>query len=342
MGKMSREDLFREIGEIDEAYVEEARRAGRKRRAFPKAGRILAAAASLILCVGAGYAALSLTQDGMNNTGGTSGGAMEAAQDACSMAQENDQIADGAAPEEQESQVMAQPDRLADTALEAEEDMGQQVTDLSADIEGDAGEELEYKEDLEKESEIREDGAEGAGRDEETVQGAMAESVSNEADAMILTWEAARTDANYGRYVDVQVPEGYSFTSGTRSASGLFVVWSKGMEEIDISCRQADESVSDWLVDTDIPEEYDMGLYSIPWADSVSEELIQKVNNATFRPDQITQEIVNARSYQVQEQGDASGWRTRIAILYSDNVLVEISSKGPSPEEIYGLLNLEN
>ena len=33
MGKMNREDLFREIGEIDETHVEEARRVQRRRRA---------------------------------------------------------------------------------------------------------------------------------------------------------------------------------------------------------------------------------------------------------------------------------------------------------------------
>ena len=58
MGRISREDLFREIGEIDETYVEEARRAGRSRRVKPWVGGTLAVAASLGFCVGLGYAAL--------------------------------------------------------------------------------------------------------------------------------------------------------------------------------------------------------------------------------------------------------------------------------------------
>ncbi len=114
------------------------------------------------------------------------------------------------------------------------------------------------------------------------------------------------------------------------------------MEEIAIVCRQADESVSDWLVDVEKPEEYDMGLYTIPWSESVPQELYILLTNATFSPDQITPEIVAARTWQASEEGDASGRRTSINILYRDNVLVEISSKGPSEEEIYALINLEN
>lgn len=329
MGKMSREDLFREIGEIDETYVEEAQRVRRSRRVSPWVGRTLVTAASLVLCVGVGYVALQLTQGGMDNTGdaSSSGGAMEAAQEMYSMMEADDRITEGAAPEEampemaaagpdSQEEAQAQQDRHADT--DAESDRGQ-ISNLIQELKEDGAE---------KESALEDKLFQGTG--------------SIAMNAMDLIWEAARTDAAYGRYVDVQVPEGYSYVSGTRSESALHVIWHKGMEEISISCHHADESVSDWLVDTDNPEEYDLGLYTIPWCESVPEELIQKVDSATFRPDQISQEIVAARSYQVEEQGDASGWRTQIAILYSDNVLVEIRSKGPSPEEIYRLIYLEN
>lgn len=329
MGKMSREDLFREIGEIDETYVEEAQRVRRRRRVSPWVGRTLVTAASLVLCVGVGYVALQLTQGGVNNTDSASSGgsAMEAAQEMYSMVDTDGQMTGGAAfdeamPEEaetgQDNQEAAEAllDSLADT--EAQNGRGQ-ISDTTQELK---------EEVTEKES----------APEDKPLQG----SDSIAMNAMDLIWEAARTDAVYGRYVDVQVPEGYSYVSGTRSESALHVIWHKGMEEISISCRHADESVSDWLVDTDNPEEYDLGLYTIPWSESVPGELIQKVNSATFRSDQISQEIVTARSYQVEEQGDVSGWRTQIAILYSDNVLVEIRSKGPSPEEIYGLIYLEN
>ncbi len=351
MGKMSREDLFREIGEIDEKYVEEAQRARRSRRISPWVGRTLVTAASLILCVGVGYAALQLTRGGMNNTDSAAGGsAMEAAQELYSMAEANDQMADGAAPEE--------------TSLEMEEaQQNKEVASVQAQVEapsdtdakaggtagcGAAGSLSEPREEgAEQESSLTQ-GSNGIAGDEDGLPAPTSKPLVDSQEKieplMELPWEMARTDAVYGHYVDVQMPEGYSYSSGTRSEQRLHVIWHKGMtEEISISCQHADESVSDWLVDTDNPEEYDLGLYTIPWAESMPGELRQKIECATFRPDQISQEIVTARSYQVEgDQGDVSGWRTQIAILYSDNVLVEIRSKGPSPEEIYALINLEN
>lgn len=347
MGKMSREDLFREIGEIDETYVEEAERVRRSRRISPWAGRTLVTAASLILCVGVGYVALQLTRGGMNGTDSAAGGnAMGAAQELYSMAEVYDQMTDGETPEEAPLELEeAEQDKEADQAqVEA-------LSDLGVMADGTAGSLSEPREEGAAEPANRQQvqGENNNTEDEAvlsslTSDSSITECLKNMDQQMDLPWEVARMDAVYGYYVDVQVPEGYSYSSGTRSEQKLHVIWHKGMtEEISISCQHADESVSSWLVDTDNPEEYDLGLYPIPWADSMPGELRQKIESATFRSDQISQEIVTARSYQVEsDQGDVSGWRTQIAILYSNNVLVEIRSKGPSPEEIYALINLEN
>lgn len=346
MGKMSREDLFREIGEIDETYVEEAERVRRSRRISPWAGRTLVTAASLILCVGVGYVALQLTRGGMNGTDSAAGGnAMGAAQELYSMAEARDEMTDGETPEEAPLEMKEeQQDKEADQAQVEE------LSDLGAMSDGTAGSLSEPREsETEPANRQQVQGSNNNTEDEAvlsslTSDSPISECVKNKDQQMDLPWEVARMDAVYGYYVDVQVPEGYSYSSGTRSEERLHVIWHKGMtEEISISCQHADESVSGWLADTDNPEEYDLGLYPIPWADSMPGELRQKIENATFRSDQISQEIVTARSYQVEsDQGDVSGWRTQIAILYSNNVLVEIRSKGPSPEEIYALINLEN
>lgn len=333
MGKISKEDLFREIGEIDEAYVEEAERVRRARRTAPWLTKTLAAAASLAICVGVGYGALQLmdigegsSSDSASNIAG--GIQMESAREECAMAEDA----------EYEEMPPGEAEIMAEQEAAAEEQNGS----LSAGEEtvGIGGEQ-----DLVES--LRQDGETGLDQDE-MAENTPVQELQQDMDTMqsgkwadALNWEEARGDAAYGKYVDIQVPEGYFYTSGTRSASGLHVIWNKGMEEISVSCRQADESVSDWLVDVDCPEEYDLSLYPIPWCDSVPEELYSKVMYATFVPEQITPEIVAARTYQVQEAGDASGYRTQIGILYSDNVLVEIISKGPSPEEIYALINLE-
>ncbi len=317
MGKIGKEDLFREIGEIDEAYVEEAQRVQRMHRKVPWVTKTLAAAASLVLCVGVGYGVLQLTDKGAESSDSTANMAGEL--EIGSARQEFAAAEDG----EDETLSAGGAEEMEEQAPEEEPEGGSLLSPEITELTESVGQE-------QQESSTVQDWL----ADEETLQ-----SGSGAAD---LTWEEARLDDAYGKYVDVQVPEGYSYTSGTRTNASLHVIWSKGMEEISISCRQADEAVSDWLVDTDHPEEYDLGLYSIPWCDSVPEELISKVSYATFYPGQITLEIVSARTYLTQESGDVSGYRTRIGILYSDNVLVEIISKGPSPEEIYAMINLEN
>lgn len=334
MGKISKEDLFREIGEIDEAYVEEAERVRRTRRTAPWVTKTLAAAASLAFCVGVGYGALQLMDTGTgsssDSTANQAGGMpMESIREeyAVEENQENETLtaeeAEGIAePEAAEAERNDSLSSIIDTAgVRGEQDLAESIQQYE---ETGAG-----KDEMEEGTPIQE-----ALQDREVLQSGMG--------GADLTWEAARMDAVYGKYVDVQVPEGYSYTSGIRSDTGLHVIWTKGMEEISVSCRQADESVSDWLVNAECPEEYDLSLYPIPWSDSVPEELYSKVIYATFVPEQLTPEIVAARTYQVQEEGDVSGCRTQINILYSDNVLVEINSKGPSYEEIYALINLQN
>ena len=339
MGKMSREDLFREIGEIDEKYVEEARRAGRKRRAHPWAGRMLVAAASLMFCMGVGYMTVLLTQrrgsasDSMSGGQGTS--AMNTAQQQYSMAENTgSQTAGGteggaeAVPEEAPMASGAAPENAYGKTD------GQQCDEPAGSAHTESG--------------IGQTGADQTWEAREEAfpitdkESAMDDGQQSGDSTMPLTWEAARADEVYGRYVDVQAPEGYSFTSADRSTSLLRVTWNKDMEEISITCRQADESVSDWLVDVGKPEEYDLGLYTAPWEDSVPQELYTQVSNATFRPEQITSQIVAARTWQVQEAGGVSGSRTRIGILYSDNVLVESGGKGTSPEEIYAMIYWED
>jgi len=365
MGKMSREDLFREIGEIDETYVEEARRAGRRHRPVSRASKVLAAAASLVLCVGVGYMALLVTQP-HGNTGGAvdgapggdvNGTAMEAAREQYSMAEDTaGQTAGGGAMEEAAAQA-AQEKEMGQAAVTGQEgrepapeavqepapaQAPEQASNQAAETTqeqtpGQVSEEVPVQPCEDRADSQHTD----SDREQEDAENILAESTQFVSGGMDLTWEAARADAVYGQYVDVPVPEGYSFTSGIRTALDLHVIWNRGMEEIRISCRQADEDVSDWLVDVEKPEEYDLGLYTIPWCDSVPQELIQRVSNATFRPEQVTLEIVTARTYQAQETGDVSGSRTHIGILYSDNVLVEVSAKGPSAEEIYRMIHPE-
>lgn len=345
MSKMSREDLFREIGEIDEAYVEEAQRARRSKLPLWVKGTLMAAA-SLVLCVGVGFVTFQSMREN------ASGGAADMAADMRTEYQREAKGADageecgGAVPEaaegvdcqEEDGQMEpeASPEELAINQTQQEPASQEYVQDKVTD-------------DLKEKSEQETAALTEAEKD--VLSGSVEQSKffadegnlqSSGTPTSSLTWEEARQISGYGKYVDVQVPEGYSYTSGRGDSSSLYVIWNKGMEEISISCHQADESVSDWLVDVENPQEYDLRLYSIPLCDSVPQELIQQVSNAVFESKDISLQVVEARTYQAEDSGDAAGNRTRIGILYSDNVLVEITGKGPSAEEIYALISSEN
>jgi len=82
---------------------------------------------------------------------------------------------------------------------------------------------------------------------------------------------------------------------------------------------------------------YDLALYPIPRADSVPDELREIVGNPIFLIDELTLDTVRARSYQVSDSGDEQGPRMQFSVLYQD-VLVELSVKGVSPEVMFDIL----
>lgn len=82
---------------------------------------------------------------------------------------------------------------------------------------------------------------------------------------------------------------------------------------------------------------YDLSLYPVPRADSVPEELWEIVDCPIFSIEELTLAAVKARAYRVNEAGDTDGWHMHFGVLY-DDVLVEVSAKGLSPETIFDLL----
>ena len=83
---------------------------------------------------------------------------------------------------------------------------------------------------------------------------------------------------------------------------------------------------------------YDMSLYPIPLCESVPEELRQIVDHPIFSIDELTQDVVNRRAYYVNDSGDTAGARMTFGVLYGE-VLVEVTTKGVSPEWLYEQLS---
>jgi len=82
---------------------------------------------------------------------------------------------------------------------------------------------------------------------------------------------------------------------------------------------------------------YDLSFYPIPRADYVPDDLRKMVDNPIFRSEELTLDMVKARTYEVDDAGDEPGPRMRFSVLY-DDILIEVDVKGLSPEAVYQAL----
>ena len=63
------------------------------------------------------------------------------------------------------------------------------------------------------------------------------------------------------------------------------------------------------------------------------------VNDPIFRAGELTAEAVWARAYLAEnDTGDSNGWRTHFSVLYGDDAVVEVRSKGVDPDWIFAQL----
>jgi hypothetical protein len=155
-----------------------------------------------------------------------------------------------------------------------------------------------------------------------------------------LTLEEARQVEVFGAFVpgDEVIPSGFAFESAYMY-SQLMGYWSKGYDYIEWYVEYAGEpDYATLITDLSEREKYDYSLYSIPFADSVPEELQLIFNKATFDTEGLTYEqltdIVNARSYYVSDDaGDTDAWRVQLDLLVGD-LVVRATCKGVDPSEI--------
>ncbi len=158
-----------------------------------------------------------------------------------------------------------------------------------------------------------------------------------------VTLEQARESQVFGAYVPAAGPEGYVFSAGSlrENENRLSLSWTRGLDYLEYRYSLYDAGQENRLADPERPEDYDMSCYSIPLSEAVPEEKIPIVDCPIFRVQDLTEAILEARAYFVPEAGDTSGPRIRLGILYEDGVLLEITSKGVTPEGLGSLLGLE-
>lgn len=157
-----------------------------------------------------------------------------------------------------------------------------------------------------------------------------------------LTLQEGLETETLGAYLLAEAPRGFRLEAVklSRKPEGdiLFADWTKSYDYINWKVSLYNETDAGRVTTAVDTRNYDMSLYPIPLCDSVPEELRQIVDHPIFSIDELTQDVVNRRAYYVNDSGDTPGPRMTFGVLYGE-VLVEVTTKGVSPEWLYERLS---
>ncbi len=82
------------------------------------------------------------------------------------------------------------------------------------------------------------------------------------------------------------------------------------------------------------PETYDLSLYPIPWCDSVPEEHRETVNDPTFRAEDMSLAVVEARG----REHDTGGMTYSFNVLHPDGTLVSYRCDGMTAQQVWEMV----
>lgn len=255
-------DLYRAIGEIDDRFIVEAEQVKKSLWQSGSVRRALAAAASLLFCLGI-YGGICMLQTHDANSGAS-----------------------------RSSDVADLHDMTAETAEELPEEAAgraSQTYDLTESIEEEATADVTSGEE-----------SDGVTQKNEICQLPAA-----------LSCEKALADPEFGWYVDIAVPEDFTFSTAikyvTEEGNYLYISWVRGMDYINLSCSYGD------------------GAEAIPI-------------------ERLTAEAVAEYSHIAEEAGDTGNPGISFTVIYGDDglenqgVLLTVVTKGLSEEEVYEML----
>lgn len=150
----------------------------------------------------------------------------------------------------------------------------------------------------------------------------------------VLTAAEARADTEFGAYL-CNAPAGFAEQEFCRTPEQLRASFRRGYEYVEWTVQAFREEDRGRLITVvEETDQYDVSLYTIPYAESVPAEMRSIFDHPIFRVEDLTLDIVKARAYRVNEAGDSNGWRCSFSVLYGD-VLVEVNAKGIYPEWLY-------
>ena len=151
--------------------------------------------------------------------------------------------------------------------------------------------------------------------------------------------EQAREQAAFAPYLPETDIPGYgefyaalSYQEGVRNR--LTVRWSRGYDDVSVTVSLPEGTPTYHLADVNRPEEYDLSLYSIPWCDSVPEEYRETVSMPTFRAEDMSLAVVEARGH----EKDTGGLTFSFGVLHQSGVLVEYRCDGLTAQAVWELV----
>lgn len=156
-----------------------------------------------------------------------------------------------------------------------------------------------------------------------------------------LTFSEALQDETFGKYMPSGVPNGFTPENIQRykdqKSDFLIGIWTQGYNDLRWKISYLGDDGRNKITSVNDKRNYDLSLYPSPRADSVPDELQEIVDSPIFRIEELTLDTVKARTCTVDDAGDTSTYSMHFSVLYG-NVVVEVSSKGISPEWIYDQL----
>ena len=150
-------------------------------------------------------------------------------------------------------------------------------------------------------------------------------------------WE----ETAFAPYLPAGEPAGFTFEDGElRYQEGnydqLWLCWTKGYDAVRISVEfpEGGDDYGRSPVDVSNLAAYDVRLYEIPWCDSVPAEYQDSVFYPTFRAEDISREIIDAR----ETAKDTGGSHFLFRVLHDNGVLVSYDISGMSADAVWALI----
>lgn len=306
---MDKKDLLKAIGDIDDKFIEEAANLQRKKKKVKIwQNRALMSAASVFICFGVGFYIFQNTDLG----------AKTAKEDSADLAREE-------ITQDFVNQETVTENGMEDYEQEAAEDYAMDSADSYFD--DTAGENF-MPESNGIEEYIRNPQS-VTKNEQEVTQSASSKDEYEEAEALPENQKELYVSREhpYAKYVNnLSLPEGFTLLSLSDEGDSLVAEFGKDEAFVEITFAQADEDLSDFLAEIQFYKNHKL------------EESLADFNNIAFYDYDISVELLE---YRVKEE-DGIYTMKKTGVVYSDMKVLEFTSVGLTPEELYELMIFEN